>query len=83
MGTRNECPKIDVYSGLLGFKASLHWTTSKGQTLIVTENEKLGLARAPVAPGDQVCVLLGCSVPNVLRQLPGSKEYQLIGELHS
>jgi hypothetical protein len=35
-----------------------------------------------VAPSDQVCILLGCSVPTILRQVPNieREDYILIGE---
>jgi hypothetical protein len=35
-----------------------------------------------VAPGDQFCVLIGCSVPVILRRVPEieREEYMLVGE---
>ncbi|PMD19501.1 hypothetical protein NA56DRAFT_647209 [Hyaloscypha hepaticicola] len=69
------------HSTFLKFKRRLYDTLQKN-TLIAIESGLLGLARGCVAPGDQVCILLGCSVPTILRQVPNieREEYILIGE---
>ncbi|KAK5989088.1 hypothetical protein PT974_10586 [Cladobotryum mycophilum] len=41
-----------------------------------------GLARSRVAPGDVICVLVGASVPFILRPCEGGDLYQLMGEAY-
>jgi hypothetical protein len=78
----NEAFALNAHSTLLRFKQRLYATLMYSPTLIVTEGGLLGLARGSVAPGDQVCILLGCSVPTILCQVPNieREEYALIGE---
>jgi hypothetical protein len=78
----NEAYGLKAHSTFLKFKQRLYLTLMYSPTLIVTEGGLLGLARGSVAPGDQVCILLGCSVPTILRQVSNieREEYILIGE---
>lgn len=78
----NEAFSWNTHSTFLKFKQRLYVTLTNSPTLIATEGGLLSLARGCVAPGDQVCVLLGCSVPTILRQVPNieREEYILIGE---
>jgi len=78
----NEAFGLNAHSIFLKFKQRLYVTLTNSPTLIVTESGLLGLARGSVAPGDRVCILLGCSVPTILRQVPNieREEYILIGE---
>ncbi len=50
--------------------------------LIVTTENEIGAAPEEAENGDLVCVLVGCSVPVVLRKLPGTDEYEFIGECY-
>jgi hypothetical protein len=78
----NEAFDLNAQSTFLKFKQRLYATLTKSPTMIVTEGGLLGLARGSVAPGDQVCILLGCSVPAILRQVPNieREKYILISE---
>lgn len=51
------------------------------RSFITTEEGHIGLAPKSSKPGDQVCVLLGCPRPLVLRPTPGL-QYQVVGECH-
>jgi hypothetical protein len=51
----------------------------------ITKGPLVGLAPQGANVGDLVCILLGCSVPVVLRELPGpddegARTYELVGE---
>lgn len=61
------------------------WTFAAGRRLITTEKGYLGQARKDVQRGDLVCILLGCSVPVILRPHtdgPISRCYRLVGEAY-
>ncbi|KAI8631219.1 heterokaryon incompatibility protein-domain-containing protein [Xylariaceae sp. FL1651] len=49
--------------------------------LLTTQNGRAGTASCDVEPGDVVAILLGCSVPMVLRPL-ASGAYQVFGEAY-
>ncbi|KAI4183083.1 MAG: hypothetical protein L6R41_005596 [Letrouitia leprolyta] len=46
--------------------------------LMETIDRRLGLAPEAAAPGDQVCILLGCSSPMILRPV-SDKKYAVVG----
>jgi hypothetical protein len=48
--------------------------------LITTTTGHFGLAPSIVHPKDQIFVILGCSVPVILRQCDQGKEYEVVGE---
>jgi hypothetical protein len=48
---------------------------------MVTERDSIGLAPFEAVVGDMICMLWGCSVPVILRDL-GGKKCQLIGECY-
>jgi hypothetical protein len=54
----------------------------KGRVFFTTKEGYIGLASDCASPGDQVCVLLGCQVPLILRPIgsPGQYQYQVAGE---
>lgn len=54
--------------------------SNKGMKLMVTHTGLLGMAPRNARKGDIVCVLLGCNIPLLLREAPGRKTYQLVGE---
>lgn len=64
------------------FKRHVFRAVSDDKTLIVTEQDRLGLARTNTVPGDLVATLIGCSIPMILRPVPDaeSEKYILIGE---
>jgi hypothetical protein len=66
----NEAFRLNANSTFLKLKQRLYERLTNSLTLVVTENGLLGLARGCVAPGDQVFILLGCSVRTILRQVP-------------
>jgi hypothetical protein len=64
------------------FKNSLRGAIRSEQTLVITKWGSLGLAKGAIIPDYRVCILLGCSVPMIIRRVPDSEreEYILIGE---
>jgi len=70
--------------------AMLEWVTNNQRVLCMVEGEKIGFAPREVRTGDRICVLLGCSVPLVVRYegleecskpatSPSPSKYQIIG----
>ena len=57
------------------------WDYCKGSTFVKTREGYIGLAPRYAQPGDQVCVLLGCNVPMLLRPIANS-QYQVVGECY-
>ncbi|MCJ1288156.1 hypothetical protein MMC26_007511 [Xylographa opegraphella] len=56
---------------------------AKGRSFIVTENGYVGLAPVATQPGDQVCVLLGCITPLVIRPVGADPtQFQVVGEAY-
>ncbi|KAF6220712.1 hypothetical protein HO133_003145 [Letharia lupina] len=53
----------------------------KKRSFITTEEGYIGVAPKATKPGDQVCVLLGCEQPLVLRPTSGLR-YQVVGECY-
>ena len=51
------------------------------RSFITTEEGYIGLAPEASKPGDQICVLLGCKKPLVLRPTP-DLQYQVVGECY-
>jgi len=51
-----------------------------GRVIFRTENGYIGLGPARTKPGDVVGVFLGCTIPLLLRRVPGRKEeYHVVG----
>lgn len=52
------------------------------RTLEVTADSRLTLVPPQVKAGDHICILLGCSVPVILRPVSGTQEKELcfVGE---
>ncbi|CAF9926748.1 hypothetical protein IMSHALPRED_007032 [Imshaugia aleurites] len=57
------------------------WAFCNKRSFIMTEEGYIGLAPKLTKPGDQVCILLGCTRPLVLRQTSGL-QYQVVGECY-
>ncbi|KAK3331733.1 heterokaryon incompatibility protein-domain-containing protein [Cercophora scortea] len=75
----------DIYaiSGWRSFLSrSRDTTSSMGKRLIVTNGGLLGMAPREARKGDLVCVLLGCSIPLVLREVPGEETFTVVGECY-
>src|SRR3569833_1481787 len=51
----------------------------RGRLILETARHYLGLAPPSTLPGDEICVVLGCSLPMVLRPLGADGHYQVIG----
>ncbi|KAI1348743.1 hypothetical protein F5Y01DRAFT_291505 [Xylaria sp. FL0043] len=63
----------------LGMLPGIH-TSRLGNLLFITLSQGLlGLAPTGTAPGDLVCVFLGCHIPMLLRPLPSGSGYKAIG----
>jgi hypothetical protein len=50
--------------------------------LMTTNRGLIGMAPCRVEKGDQICVLLGCSIPMILRKRTGREFYEVIGECY-
>ena len=53
----------------------------RGRSFFTTDDGYIGLAPTASKPGDEICILLGCQSPLVLRPC-GSKYYQVVGECY-
>lgn len=80
-------PKDEIFghpedSPFQRYKSALYGVLSSGQTLIMSEKGRFGLARDNALPGDCIGILFGCTVPVILRSVPkaASEEYLLVGE---
>jgi hypothetical protein len=49
---------------------------------MTTNRGLIGMAPCRVEKGDQICVLLGCSIPMILRKRTGREFYEVIGECY-
>ena len=56
-------------------------TYCEGRSFITTKEGYIGLAPKTAKPGDQICVLLGCTMPLVLHPTSDS-QYEVVGECH-
>ena len=52
----------------------------QGKRLVVTRNQRLGMASEDVLPGDEVVFLLGAAVPILIR--PENDKYKFVGEAY-
>lgn len=57
-------------------------TATMGRRLLVTNQGHVGMAPERARKGDVVCVLLGCSIPVILRRREASDSYEFIGECY-
>jgi hypothetical protein len=57
-------------------------TESMGRRLITTNAGYIGMGPCRVKKGDKICVLLGCSIPLILRHRPGTTSSEVIGECY-
>jgi len=69
----------DHNSFLSRFRDTTEWMVRR---LITTNKGHIGMAPCRVQKGDQIWVLLGCSIPLVLRKCEGEQSYQVIGECY-
>jgi hypothetical protein len=53
----------------------------KGRAFFVTQKGHIGLAPKAAKPNDQICVLLGCSTPLILRPI-ANEQHQIVGECY-
>ena len=56
------------------------FTTGYGRRLLITAQGFIGMARNEAQQGDIVCILLGCSIPVILRPSADHLSYKLVGE---
>jgi hypothetical protein len=57
-------------------------TDSMARRLITTNEGHIGMGPCRVRKGDRICVLLGCSIPLILRPCEGQSSYQVVGECY-
>lgn len=69
----------DQNSFLSRFKDTTEWMVRR---LITTNQGHIGMVPCRVQKGDQIWVLLGCSIPLVLKKCEGKQTYQVIGECY-
>jgi hypothetical protein len=50
--------------------------------LVITKEGSIGAATQEAQKGDEVCVLMGCSVPVILRKLRDCAEWMFVGECY-
>lgn len=48
----------------------------------ITEDGHIGLGPKSTRPGDEICTLLGCQIPMILRKLSHSSSYEIVGETY-
>jgi hypothetical protein len=74
---------MDMSDCETSFESRLHDTTQGMARRFITTNEgNIGMASCRVAKGDQVCILLGCNIPLVLRQRENEPYHEVIGECY-
>jgi len=50
-----------------------------GRLILETAKQYIGLAPSSALPGDEIFVVLGCSLPLILRRMGGGEQWKLIG----
>ncbi|QSZ33502.1 hypothetical protein DSL72_005070 [Monilinia vaccinii-corymbosi] len=74
---------MDISTHERGFLSRFRDTTKwMARRLMVTNEEYIGMVPCRARKGDQVWILLGCSIPLILRKWENQEEYQLIGECY-
>ncbi|KAK0632706.1 heterokaryon incompatibility protein-domain-containing protein [Immersiella caudata] len=79
-GALHDIPGMDDWES---FVSRLRDTScTMGMRLMVTDTGLVGMAPREAKKGDIVCVLFGCSIPLVLRQVPDSdrESFKVVGE---
>jgi hypothetical protein len=87
------CPEETVSPELVALKEKIHmemwmaesWISRatqliRGRRFFISTSELVGMCPSSAEPGDIICILLGCSVPVVLR--PQDGHYRLLGEAY-
>jgi hypothetical protein len=60
----------------------MNTTESMARRLITANNRHISMATCGVQPGDQICVLFGCSIPLPLRQRKDDSSYEVVEEYY-
>ena len=59
------------------------WNFCKGRSFLTTDEGYIGLGPEAAKSGDQICVLLGCTSPLILRRVGNNNsKYQVVGECY-
>jgi hypothetical protein len=69
----------DEVSFYLRFRDTTKYMTRR---LVTSELGHIGMGPSRVRKGDRICVLLGCSIPLILRARAGTTSYEVIGECY-
>ncbi|KAI0514646.1 heterokaryon incompatibility protein-domain-containing protein [Xylaria bambusicola] len=82
VGLSSSAPNQDEYIFDSFFGRFFDTVMRMSLRLMVTRNGRIGMVSEKASKGDLVCVLLGCSVPVLLRQSGGEGEgtFKLVGE---
>lgn len=74
---------MDISTHEKGFLSRFRDTTKwMARRLMVTNGRHLGMVPCRARKGDQVWILLGCSIPLILRKCETREGYQVIGECY-
>ncbi len=74
--------KSEIPAKLSDYKLAVAVRFLKGRLLFVTEQGYVGIGYPHILVGDLVCILLGASVPHVLRERRHRNEYHIIGDCY-
>jgi hypothetical protein len=81
--TLNGAEDLEDINNYYSFLARFRDTTDRMEgRLTVTDEGHFGITAAHARKGDIVCVLLGCSIPVVLRPVGEKGRYEFIGECY-
>jgi hypothetical protein len=85
-GTDNDSPAragdVDISDTNIFLLRCNDTTGSMARRLITTNKGHIGMGPYRVRKGDRIYVLLGCSVPLILRPRQGQPSYQVVGECY-
>lgn len=55
---------------------------TRGRRLIISEGKQMGAAPEETQKGDMIYILMGCSVPTILRRTARPNEFEFVGECY-
>jgi hypothetical protein len=78
----NPTHTVDIADEVSFYARFRDTTKYMTRRLITTESGHVGMGPSRVQKGDKICVLLGCSIPLVLRVRNDATSYEVIGEYY-